>query len=82
MEMLRIIKLNDGIPLTEIRVWPEILNQILVWCIEMDGTKAIIRKDDSGIWMQRSIDNLAPEFLAQVGGAIQDCYVFEHQMTS
>lgn len=75
------IELNEGSPLAVIKASPRFLNRSSVWCLEMNGTEAHIRKDDSGIWMQHSNDNLSPEIVAQVGKAIEDLFL-QKGMTS
>ena len=62
------------IGLSEVRVSPKFLAQSCVWTVDVNGTEYVIRRDDTGSWMQQCRDDLSPELLFSVGQAIESLF--------
>jgi hypothetical protein len=73
---MRILKvsLTDGQPESEIKISRIFIDQSCVWSVEVNGILAVITRDDTGIWMQHSSNNLSPEILLKVGQAIESMF--------
>ena len=58
-----------------IKLTPQYYGQSFAWHLRTEAEEAMIKRDSSGSWMQRSQDNLSPEIVAKVGRLIDNKFL-------